>query len=138
VFDIGWNARSVSRGGTQHGLGLNASLIRHLSTKSRLEIDLSRDFGTSPKGEQERNTHVRAIFQKSISEEWSMSGGTSFRAVNYPGRRDIYWEPQLSATYSLNSYLSLVATYVFRDNRSPGAGASFSNSVFSLGANIRY
>jgi hypothetical protein len=44
----------------------------------------------------------------------------------------------VAVTYTLSSIVNFGASYTYRDNSSDSAGAEFTNSVFTFGANIRY
>ncbi|MES1194942.1 MAG: outer membrane beta-barrel protein [Opitutus sp.] len=58
--------------------------------------------------------------------------------MEYSTRTDDYVEGLVAVSYNLNAMVNFGASYTYRNNNSDQAAAEFTNSVFSLGANIRY
>lgn len=137
-FTIGWNQRKLQPGGTKNGLGLDASFSYEVSPKTSLQLGASSDYGTSPQGQQQRNSTINATLITKLDEQWSVNGGLSYRAINYGSRTDDFFEGSLGATYILDSNVNLVGAYVYRSYKSDLAGSEFTNNVFSIAANFRY
>lgn len=135
---VGLNTRELDRGGDDSQLGLDASFAYEVSPKTNLEMGASNDFDTSPQGVQQENLTLNGMLTTKLSEEWSVNGGVSFRAIDYGTRTDDYWEGQLGTSYVVNANVRIVGAYVFRKYDSREASAEFKNNVFSIAANFRY
>lgn len=135
---VGLNTRKLDRGGDDTMLGLDASFAYEISPKTSLQFGAGNDFGTSPQGQQQENLTFNAMLVTKISEEWSVNGGLSFRAIDYGSRTDDYWEGQIGTAYTVNANVKIVGAYVYRQYNSDLRGSDFENNVFSLAANLRY
>ena len=118
--------------------GFDGKLTYALTEKTSIEVGSSYDFGTSPQGVQQKNLSLNGGININLDEQWSVNGGLSFRAIDYYTRTDDYLEGVLGAGYVVNTYVKIMASYTYRDNSSPLAGASFTQNVFSLSTNFRY
>lgn len=137
-FTIGMTQRKLAKGGDDTMLGLEANLAYEISPKTSLELRASNAPDTSPQGLQQKNFSLGGSVITNISEQWSVTGGLSYRGIDYSTRTDDYIEGQLGATYAVNAYVKLAAGYVYRNNASALAASEFTNNVFSLAASIRY
>jgi polysaccharide biosynthesis protein VpsM len=137
-FAVGLNTRDLDRGGDESQLGLDASFAYEISPKTSLQVGASNDFGTSPQGDQQKNLTFNGMITTKLSEEWSINGGLSFRAIDYGTRTDDYFEGQLGTSYIVNANVRIVGAYVYRNYASNLAGSDFTNNVFSVAANFRY
>jgi hypothetical protein len=148
-FAVGYTERHASSfNGTPsstHGLlGVDASFAYEVSPKSTVQFGASNDFGTSPTGSQEKNLTLNVLGTTKITEEFSVNGGVSYRAIGYTGTRttagrtDDYWEGTIGGAYVVNANLRLVGAYVYRNYSSNIAGSDFNDNVLSFAANIRY
>lgn len=137
-FAVGVNTRRLEGGGKGTQLGLDASFRYEISPKTSLDVNASKDFGTGPRGQQERNLMLDATVTAKIAEEWMVSCGLRWRAINYGVRTDDYYEGQLSSTYVVNANVRIVGAYVYRNYGSKVRDFEFRNNVFSVAANFRY
>ena len=137
-FNVGSTTRSFSTGGSQSMLGLSAKLNYAITPKTSLQLTSSNSPDTSPQGIQQKNFSLGGTVTSNISDQWSVRGGLSWRAIDYGTRTDDYYEGNLGATYVLNTYVNFVGSYVYRHNQSVIASGVFSENVFSLSANLRY
>jgi hypothetical protein len=137
-FNLGYGKRSLSIGKTEDLLGFEADLAYELTPKTSLQFGASNDFGTSASGAQQKNFNLNGRVTSKISDVWSLSGGLTYRAIDYLTRTDDYVEGQVGATYVVNAYIGISAAYAYRNNSSDLSGSEFTNNVFSLSANFRY
>jgi len=143
-FAVGLTKRHLARSDDTSMLGLDASLSYEISPKTSLQINSSSSPDTSPQGAQQKNFSIGGSVTSNISEQWSVNGGISWRAINYlaatgsPGHVDDYVEGQLGATYIVNAYVRVVGAYAYRNNISKTASSEFTNNVFSLATSFRY
>lgn len=137
-FTVGFGQRDIDRGGDETLLGLDGSFTYEYSPKTSIQFGASNDFGTSPQGQQQKNLTFNGMVSTKIAEEWSVSGGVSYREIDYYSRTDDYWEFQLGTSYIINENVRILGAYVHRDYASKLRGADFKNNVFSVAANFRY
>jgi hypothetical protein len=137
-FAVGLNRRTIERGGSDSQLGLDSSFAYELTPKTSLEFAAAKDFGTSPQGQQIKNTSLRALVTARLAAEWSVSAGALWRAIDYGPRTDDYYEFQLAAAYVISAHIRLVGGFIHRDYGSGARFAEFKNNVFSFSADFRY
>jgi hypothetical protein len=137
-FAIGLNTRKLDRGGDETELGLDSSFSYEISPKTSLQVGASNDFGTSPQGDQQKNLTVNGMIITKLSEEWNVSGGVSWRSIDYGSRTDDYFELTLGTTYVVNANARIIGGYTYRNYSSDIAASEFKNNVFSVAANFRY
>jgi hypothetical protein len=118
--------------------GLDATLAYAHSTKTSATISASNDFNTNPTGSQQKNFSLGTQVSSSISPEWTINGGVSYRNIGYYTRNDDYWETQLGANYTINSMVRLTGGYAYRKNKSAVTAAGFTNNVFTISGALRY
>ncbi|MBI2813171.1 MAG: outer membrane beta-barrel protein [Opitutae bacterium] len=135
---LGYTQRSFDVGGDQSLFGFNGSLAYQLSDKTSYQVNGSNDFGSSGYGDSTKNFSLGFSANSKISEQWAFNGGLSYRRSQYARRTDDFVEGLLAVTYALNNTVNFGASYTYRNNSSSAAGLDFTNSVFSLGANVRY
>lgn len=119
-------------------LGIDSSLSYAVSPKTTLQFGVTNDFDTNSQGQQQKNFAVRFSAVTNLSEVWSITGGVSYRAINYYFRTDDYVEGQIGATYTVNENVQITAAVALRNNKSDVAAVEFDNSVVSLAANFRF
>ena len=95
-------------------------------------------YAYAPQGAQQKNFSLGGVITSSISDQWSVNAGLSYRGIDYLTRTDDYIEGTIGAAYIVNAYVRVVGSYVYRNNSSPLAGSEFTNNVFSISANLRY
>ena len=137
-FTVGLNTRDLDRGGDESQLGLDASLDYALTPKTSLQIGASNDFGTSPQGQQQKNFTLNGLLTTKVSEEWSVNGGLSYRAIDYGTRTDDYIEAQLGTVFIVNANVRIIGGYTYRNYSSDLSSSEFKNNVFSVSAMFRY
>ena len=137
-FNVGSTTRKLSGGGSESMLGLSAKLNYELTPKTGLQLTASNAPDTTPQGNQQKNFSLGGTVSSTISDQWSVRTGLSYRAIDYFTRTDDYMEAQAGATYVVNTYVNVVGSCVYRHNSSVLAGSVFSNTVFSLSGNLRY
>ncbi|MBL9198982.1 MAG: outer membrane beta-barrel protein [Opitutaceae bacterium] len=135
---VGLNRRTLSRGGSDNQLGLDAAFAYELTPKASLELAATNDFATSPQGQSIRNSTLRAQVLARVAVEWSLIGGVSWRAIDYGPRTDDYYEVQAAAAYVVNANIRVLGGFVHRNYSSSALFAEFRNNVFSLSADFRY
>ncbi len=143
-FAVGVTQRQLSQGSDKTSLGLDASLTYAISPKTSLDLTVSEAPDTSPQGAQQKNFSVGGNLTTNISDQWSVTGGLSYRGIDYlpagttPGRTDDYVEGSLGAAYVVNAYVRVVGSYTYRNNSSKIASSEFTNNVFSISTSVRY
>ncbi len=135
---FGYTRRSLDVGGDENLFGVDGNLKYDFSEKTSYRFNIGNDFGSSGTGDSTKNFSLGLNASNKMSEQWSFTGGLSYRKIDYAKRSDDYIEGLLSVTYSLNAMVNFGASYTYRNNTSDLASAEFTNSVFSVGANIRY
>ncbi len=135
---VGYTQRSFDVGSDDSGFGADGSLTYAFSEKTSYRFNISNDFGSSGTGDSTENFVIGLNATSKISEQWSLTGGLSLRKIDYSTRSDDFVEGLVAVSYNLNQMVNFGASYVYRDNDSSSAAASFKNNVFTFGANIRY
>lgn len=135
---IGYTKRTFDRGNDESLLGVDGSLTYALTPKTNVQMTISNQPDTSPQGQQQKNFSVGASVTSNVSDVLKLTGGLSYRAIDYLTRTDDYLEGNLGATYIVNAYVNLIGAYAYRHNSSVINSSEFTNNVFSLAANIRY
>jgi len=135
---VGLGQRSFDVGSDETQLGFDGNLSYAFSEKTSYVFNLSNDFGSSGTGESTETFRIGFTASNKMSEQWSFTGGLSLNKTDYPTRSDDYLEGLLAVTYNLNAIVNFGASYTYRNNSSDSAAAEFTNSVFTIGANIRY
>ena len=135
---LGYTRRSLDVGGDENLFGVDGNLIYAFSEKTTYRFNIGNDFGSSGTGDSTKNFTLGLSVSNKMSEQWSFTGGLSLRKIDYAKRSDDYVEGLVSVNYALSAMLNFGASYTYRNNTSDLATAEFTNSVFSLGANLRY
>lgn len=135
---FGYTRRSLDVGGDENLFGVDGNLNYAFSEKTSCAFNIGNDFGSSGTGDSTKNFSLGLNVSNQMSEQWSFTGGLSYRKIDYSTRSDDYVEGLVSVSYSLNAMVNFGASYTYRNNTSDLSSAEFTNSVFSLGANIRY
>lgn len=137
-FNVGVTTRKLSGGTSDSMLGLSAKLNYEFTPKTQLQVTAANSPDTSPQGVQQKNFSLGGVLTTTLSDQWTLKGGLSYRGIDYGTRTDDYLEGQVGATYVLNTYINFVGAYVYRNNSSVLASGEFTNNVFSIAANLRY
>lgn len=135
---VGYGARKLDVGGTKDLIDFDGMLNIELTPKTALQLTASNDFGVSGQGQQQKNFSLGGLLTGKVSDQLSLRGGLSFRAIDYYSRTDDYVEGQLGADYIVSNNVTILGGYAYRKNKSDLTGGSFNNSVFSLAAQFRY
>jgi len=137
-FAIGFNTRKLDRGGDETLLGVESSFTYEISSKTRFNFNVSNDFGTSPQGQQQKNFTLGGNLSTDLSQEWTVSGGMNYRAIDYGKRTDDYFELNLGAVYIISANVRIQGGYAYRSYSSDISSIEFKNNVFSVAANFSY
>jgi outer membrane receptor protein involved in Fe transport len=137
-FGSGATTGTVKSGDTETLPGVDASFTYAITPKTGLQFGASNDYGTAPQGQQQKNLSFYGNASIAFDANWSFNGGLSYRAIDYYTRTDDYFEGTVGASYLVNTYVKLTASYVHRNNDSDLAASTFKNNVFSLAASLRY
>jgi hypothetical protein len=135
---VGFTERSFDKRGSDNQFGIDGNVSYAFSEKTSYRFNISNDFGSSGTGDSTKNFTLGFNGSSRVSEQWSLSGGLNYRKIDYSTRSDDYLEGFVAVSYLLNATVNFGASYTYRDNNSSSALAEFTNSVFSLGANVRY
>ena len=137
-FALGLNTRNLDRGGDETLLGVESSFTYEISPKTRFNFSVSNDFGTSPQGQQQKNFTLGGTLSTDLSQEWTVSGGMNYRAIDYGRRTDDYFELNLGAVYIISANVRIQGGYAYRSYASDISSIEFKNNVFSVAANFSY
>lgn len=137
-FALGLNSRNLDRGGDETLLGVESSFTYEISPKTRFNFSVSNDFGTSPQGQQQKNFTLGGTLSTDLSQEWTVSGGMNYRAIDYGRRTDDYFELNLGAVYIISANMRIQGGYAYRSYASDISSIEFKNNVFSVAANFSY
>jgi hypothetical protein len=137
-FSVGLNNRDLEVGSDRNEFGFDSSLTYELTAKSNLQFGLSKDYGNSPQGQQQKNLSFNAAVTTELSSEWKANAGVTYRAIDYYSRTDDFFEFQLGATYVISTNARITGGYKFTNYSSVLSGSEFKNNVFSIAANLRY
>jgi len=137
-FAVGLNSRKLDRGGDETLLGVESSFAYEISPKSRFNFNVTNDFGTSPQGQQQKNFTLGGTLSTDLSQEWTVSGGMNYRAIDYGKRTDDYFELNLGAVYIISANVRIQGGYAYRSYSSDISSIEFKNNVFSVAANFSY
>ncbi len=135
---VGFSQRSLDVGGDDNQIGFDGNLTYAFSEKTSYRFNLTNDFGSSGTGDSTKNFTIGLSASSKMTDQWSFTGGLSLRKTDYSTRSDDFLEGSLALSYDLNAMVNFGATYTYRNNSSGLASAEFTNSVFVVGANIRY
>jgi len=135
---IGYNQRDIDGGGDRSKLGLDGNLTYAYSDKTSFDFNISNDFSNSGTGDGTEVFKVGLSANSKFTEQWSGRVSLNLNSSKYPTRDDDFFDGLVSVTYRYNQYFSVTGSAAFRDNSSTSAVAEFNNTVFSLGASIRY
>ena len=141
---VGWTQRTLAKSGDESLLGLDADLTYAISPKTSLQLRASNSPDTSPSGAQQKNFSFGGTLNTNITDQWSVSGGLSYRGITYVAttttgqRTDDYVEGSLGVTYVINQWVRVDGNYAYRNNSSKIASSDFTNNVFSLSVSLRY
>lgn len=135
---VGFNQRDIDGGGDDSGLGLDGNLSYAYSDKTSFRLNLSNDYSNSGTGDGTEVFRLGLSASNQMTEQWSLTASLNYSASKYPTRDDDFLDGLVSVSYSYNQYFNFTASLAMRDNSSTSAAAEFANTVFSLGANVRY
>jgi len=120
--------------------GLDANLTWMATTKSLVQLALSRDFGAGGEGESSEITRANLIGNYSFNTQWSAMANLGYTETDYPddGRDEEQLTGGLRFNYVLNTYWRFSAGYTYTDNDSSRANSSYDNNSLDLTAILRY
>ena len=141
---VGVDQRNISGGGSKTDPGLSANVTYAYSPKTSFIFNAGNDHSTSPQGAQQKNLSFGGKVNVEIDSAWSANAGLNWRNIAYARfggaapHVDDYVEGTVGASYVVNSWVKLNASYIYRNNSSDSAGGEFTGNVFSLSASFRY
>lgn len=147
---VGYNKRSFARGSDQTGLGVDSSLDYAFSQKTSFQLAVSNDFSNSATGQPTKVFSRTVSTRSALTEQWNVGASLSVRSIDYgrfgtiPPRNEDFFEGGVNVAYIYSTYLNFTASYSYRNNNasipigSTADNLSFTNSVFTFGANVRY
>jgi polysaccharide biosynthesis protein VpsM len=135
---VGYATRDLDMGKDENNFGLDANLTLAATIKTSVFFNLQNDFGTSGIGESTKATSVSVGASTRVDEQWALNANLAFRSVDYPTRVDDFFEVSGGVTYTYNAFFNVAGSISHRSNDSTTAVSEFSNTVLSLGANLRY
>jgi predicted porin len=142
-------------------LGFDGAFDYQATDKTSAVLSLSRNFGSSALGQSTKSSQYGLQITSNPTPQFSLSAKATYRLTdNGPAvfaatpagaaaaeRQDKGWENSLGATYTFTKWLTLVANYTFRNNRSTYAQSTnpstqtvpdYNNNVFSLTLGLQY
>lgn len=168
LFSVGYRRRSVDEFEKQDGtllplskeslVGFDGSFNYQATEKTSAALSLSRNFGSSALGQSTKTgvyslqvaSHMTPQFVLSLKGAYRSTdyGAASFNAnptqAASAARKDNGWENSITASYAFTNWLTMVADYTFRNNRSTYQEDTslptpdYDNSVISLTVGLQY
>jgi polysaccharide biosynthesis protein VpsM len=135
---VGYVTRDLDVGSDENNFGLDANLTLEATAKTSILFTLQNDFGTSGLGESTKATSISLGANTRVDEQWAWNANLAFRSVDYPSRDDDFFQLSGGVTFTYNAFFNVVGSISHRSNDSSSAAFDFSNTVFSLSANLRY
>ena len=135
---FGYTSRSYDKGSSEDLFGAGVKLGYAYSEATTINFTLDNDFGSAGTGASTKNFSWGLNGSSRLTQQWLLNASILFRTIEYPKNTDDYIEGQVVATYEYNPIVNFNASLTYRDNSSSNTGADFQNTVFSIGANIRY
>jgi hypothetical protein len=141
---VGVDQRNISGGPSKTDLGLSANVTYAYSQKTSFIFTAGNNHSTSPQGAQQKNLSFGGKVNIAVDSTWSVNAGLDWRNIAYSRfgtaapHVDDYVEGTVGASYVVNSWVKLNASYIYRNNSSDSAGGEFTGNVFSLSASVRY
>ena len=110
------------------------------TTKSLVQLALSRDFGAGGEGESSEITMANLVGNYSFNTHWSAMANLGYTGTDYPDdqRDDEQFTGGLRFNYVLNTYWRFSAGYTYTDNDSSRANSSYDNNSLDVTAILRY
>jgi hypothetical protein len=146
-FRIGYNKREYDRGGTDDQIGLAGGLTYAYSPKASYDLTVSNDFANSIMGTGQKVFAIRGGGRYEFTPQWSTQFGLGFESTKYDiplgstytnNRKDDFLVADVTLVYAMNENVSLLGTYVHRENYSNRAGEDFTSNLVILGVSLRY
>ena len=135
---VGYNQRSLDGASDQTGLGLDSALTYAYSEKTSFQLTVSNDFSNSATGDNTKVRNYAVSTRSQMSEQWNFGASLGVRSVTYSNRSEDFFTGSVNVTYTYSTYLNFGASYAYSNNDSTLATASFKDTIFSFGANVRY
>jgi len=147
-FSVGYNQRSLDRGGDQSSIGLDSSLKYLVTEKTTVGFNLSNDYGTSADGDSQKTFVAGASVTTEVSAQIEASVAVSYQKIKYYSRRtDAFWDARLGGAYRVNNNIKISASYAFSQNDSNygyidtlgrARSGDFKSGVLTISADFRY
>jgi len=140
TVNVGYLERTPSHGRKQSAVGLEAKLDYAFSEKTAFRLGASNDFTNASTGGTEKILSINGGVTSKLSEQFTGDVAVAYSHSRYNGsnRADDYVEGTATLGYQYNKYLTLNASYTYRNNSSTLAGVQFKNNVASVSATVRF
>jgi polysaccharide biosynthesis protein VpsM len=138
-FNVGYTIRSYDAASDDGLVAVNAGLNYELTPKTKLSLDMSKDFDTSAFGTSQEMTHIIFGAQTQFSQSLSGRASLEYERINFAGpREDDYYAAAIGFDYAINQHISLSTAYNYEENSSNVAAGEFTANIISISANFRY
>ncbi len=120
--------------------GLKANFTLAVSPKTNLHFDANDQYGYGAVGDAYSTLGFNGSFDTAINANFKLKGSAFWNNYDYlySTRNEDYYGGQIAGTYTFNEHAEVTASYTYSDNSSNLNGLSFTNSIFSLSATLRY
>lgn len=139
---VGWTTRDYDLAGisNEDSFTIITGLTYTPTAKIGINLDVTRDLGTSGTGTGVENTNIRLGGTYRFSPFIAADAGISYDKSDYNSgvREDETFSFSIGASYTPNDYIRLSVGYVFQDNDSNFAGYDYTNNVINVTASLRY
>lgn len=138
---VGWTTRDYDTLNTsEDSFTVITGLTYTPTQKMGLNLDVSRDLGTSGTGSGVEQTNIRIGGTYKFSPFISTNAGLGYEKSDYNSgvRDDETFTFTLGASYAPNDYIKLSVGYVFQDNNSSDNLYDYTNNVINVTASLRY
>jgi hypothetical protein len=143
TVNVGYLERSFSAsssGSNQSELGLESTLAYDYSEKTAFRLGASNDFTNAATGNTEKVLSFTGGATSKLSEQFTADLAISYSETHYAGiqRTDDYVETTPTISYLYNKYVTVSASYTYRNNASTLAGVKFDNNVATASVTVRF
>lgn len=137
---VGYTRLKPDVGNATSGLGLEASFDYAYSQKTIVTFGANQNYSYSATGDNTRIGGLNAGVSAAVAEDLRLNAAISYSRYAYLGsnRRDNFYTGQLGATYTVNENVSITGAYAYSKNSSNLAGATFTDNIVSVFANLRF
>jgi hypothetical protein len=137
---VGYIQLKPDAGDTQDAFGLKAGLTFAFSPKTNFYFDANNEFGYSAAGDSYQTGGAAVRFDTALNTNVLLRGRAFWNNYDYitSGQNDDYYGGQFAGTYTFNEHAEVTASYTYTNNDSNRPTQSFTNSIFSVSATLKY